>query len=204
MSDDALVSRALAMLPRPSYDDELLNEAIRKLDIPRERQAEFKIDFDFAVIRISEHFPMEKWPSASKIQDKAKVIANAAESLVKHLSDVPQPLAHYLSTGTTCHRGHVDIEALLKAITPLAEEARFHADNRVVKAGGPEMSPAKKYAAAEADRFLRKFGRRPTLTKEGPFFTLSGILFEAATGRQEDLSRCCEDFLKNDQPTHGD
>ena len=50
MSDDALVSRALAMLPRTSYDDELLNEAIRKLDIPRERQAEFKIDFDFAVI----------------------------------------------------------------------------------------------------------------------------------------------------------
>ena len=46
-----LVSRALAMLPRTSYDDELLNEAIRKLDIPRERQAEFKIDFDFAVIQ---------------------------------------------------------------------------------------------------------------------------------------------------------
>ena len=94
------------MLPRTDYDDELLNEAIRKLDIPRERQAEFKIDFDFAVI--SEQFPMEKWPSASKIQDKAKVITNAAESLVKHLSDVPQPLAHYLSNGTACHRGHVD------------------------------------------------------------------------------------------------
>ncbi len=36
------------------------------------------------------------------------MIANAAESLVKHLSDVPQPLAHYLSNGTACHRGHVD------------------------------------------------------------------------------------------------
>jgi hypothetical protein len=55
---------------------------------------------------------------------------------------------------------------------------------------------AKSVAAEGAFQLLTKFSSTaPTKTKDGPFYTLAALLYEAACGREGDLRRHCDALL---------
>lgn len=59
------------------------------------------------------------------------------------------------------------------------------------RAAGEQMLHA---ALAAYDLFVER-GRTPTLTRDGDYFQLTGILYELATGRTRDPERACRRFI---------
>jgi hypothetical protein len=102
----------------------------------------------------------------------------------------------------------------LKAAAPVLPDAQREYDltiaaleNIKVTSGGGKMASridaAKKRAAAECARdMLYDFGStEPTLTRNGPFIRLAGLLFKLATGKNGDVERACRKERKGSKET---
>jgi hypothetical protein len=85
-----------------------------------------------------------------------------------------------------------------QALNKLAENLEKRLPHMRVRRTGRNVDPVKKRAAGAAYRLLEKYGTsRPTLTAGGPFFELSNLLYEAATGKRAELDHQCEIIFRD-------
>jgi len=80
----------------------------------------------------------------------------------------------------------------------IAKAKRLAKDMPVPRSGGPQDPDlhVKRYAAEYAFDLLNDYGHLPTLTNDGAYMVLAGLLFEAATGRDEvSIMRQCREYV---------
>jgi hypothetical protein len=116
--------------------------------------------------------------SPAKVKQGFGRVAKAVEKAVYEARKMPAFQLRYLEDYVP--RWKEDA----KYVKSLAESTKVPPGSRV-------WDDVKASCATLAEIYLLEYGHKPTRTEGGAFYTLASILYEAVTGKEEDLSQYC-------------
>ncbi len=135
----------------------------------------------------------EGWLTPGVLKEDMRDLAKSLRTTIKRIKSLPPPDRELVFRALRNHATRIEPKALLAQLETLRQRVELLKKSLVVPKGGQRLDPMKLFAAHYANELLLRFANKsPTLTPEGPYLVLAGILYEGVTGKEgTDMRRAC-------------